>query len=447
MAFQRHEGFAILFTTDVMSEGLDLQSADCIINYDLPFNPQKIEQRIGRIDRIGQESENLTIVNMLVEEPLDQAIYEVLVERIRVFEKGLGDLPDTLIEKIETGSSLDKDEVIKTLRDNETRQKLLESDALLGLDDALDEEIEAISRTKRGGTSNLRWMAFERLMLLMLGEKHVQNAIFDTHSISFRGLDELDIKVLSRMVDIKERADVQEELQGTLTADGTLRVAFSKDSEGLYLPYFHPLMQRAVEVSYRSLFGNAAPSAIEPETLSIRGHLGEIAESTRYLLVTEFDFEGKTIQKRKWSWFSLGEENQELHELDKPTLEDIWAAYREGQITVTPAASNIQLPQRVLETIRRRHVAWIEETRAKDTAQYLLRTKADIQRYCEQMNRMRLRWQKNVDFVKSDKVSGYTRIKEHVDRLKGVVAEIESDSDHPHGIQEGLRLVAVFKFE
>jgi superfamily II DNA or RNA helicase len=448
MSFQKHEGFSVLFTTDVMSEGLDLQSADCIINYDFPFNPQKIEQRIGRVDRIGQESENLTIINMFVEGPLDQEIYEVLVKRIGIFERVVGDLPDTLIEKIETGSALDRDEAIRALRENETRQRLLESDVLIGVDEALDDEIETISRTKRGGVYNLRWMAFERLMFLMLGEKQMQKATVDNDSIAFRELDELDVNVLSMMVDIKDRADVREELQGALTEDGTLRVAFSKDSNGLYLPYFHPLMQRAVEASYHSLFGNTDLNDIKTETLSIRGRLKEITDETRYLLLTEFDFEGKAFHNRKWSMFSLDEENQELHELDKPILEDIWTAYKDGQITLAPVAINVQLQQRTLEAIRQRYDAWIDKTRARDTAQYLLRTKADIRRYDEQLNRLRLQWQKDIDFVQcEDENVGFVLIKQHVDRLRGVVAEMESDSNQHNGVYGNLRLLMVFKFE
>jgi len=446
MAFQRHEGFSVLFTTDVMSEGLDLQSADCIINYDFPFNPQKIEQRIGRIDRIGQESENLTIINMFVEGPLDQEIYEVLVKRIGIFEKGVGDLPDTLIEKIETGSALDRDEVIRALRENETRQRLLESDALLGLDEALDDEIETISRTKRGGVYDLRWMAFERLMFMILGENQIQKAMVDTDSIAFRELDEVDVKVLSKMVDIKDRADVKEELQGTLTTDGTLKVAFSKDSDGLYLPYFHPLMQRAVEVTYRSLFGNTDLNNIKTETLSIRGRLKEIPEGTKYLLLTEFDFKGKAIHNRKWSWWSLGE-SQEMHELDK-TLGDIWIAYRNGQIAITSVAENIGLPQKAMETIQRRYEEWVNEMQNKDTAQYLLKTKADIRRYGEQLNELRLRLRKDADHVQSEETArNAARIKEHMDRLKGTRAHIASVSHRCEGISGNLRFVGVFSLE
>lgn len=448
VAFKMHEGFSVLFTTDVMSEGLDLQSADCIINYDLPFNPQKIEQRIGRIDRIGQESKNLTIMNMLVEEPLDQEIYKVLVKRIKIFEKGVGDLPETLIEKIETVGTLDEDEVIRAVRENETRQKLLESDALLGLDDALDDEIETISRTKRGGAHNLRWMAFERLMFLILGEKHMQKAIVDTSSITFREVDEADVNVLSKMVDFKERADVKEELLAALSADGTLKIAFSRDSNGLYLPYFHPLMQKAVEVSYFSVFGDMDLNSIKTETLSVRGSLKGITEKFRYLVLTEFDFRGKIIRNRKWFWWSLEDESQEVNKLDRSLLEDIWIAYKNGQIAIASVAENIGLPKNAVETIQRRYERWIDETQSQDIAQYLLKTKADIKRYREQLSRLQPQLLKEGNNVLSEETArNAARIEEQVDRLKRAEALIESGSIHYEDASANLRIVAVFRVE
>lgn len=110
MRFQEHEGFAILFTADVLSEGLDMQCADCIVNYDMPYNPQRIEQRIGRVDRIGQKYPRITILNLLVKGSLDLEIFDILLSRIGVFEQYLGDTPPTLSEPIDIGN-LDKKKI------------------------------------------------------------------------------------------------------------------------------------------------------------------------------------------------------------------------------------------------------------------------------------------------------------------------------------------------
>jgi superfamily II DNA/RNA helicase len=54
----------ILLGTDAASEGLNLQQFSALINYDLPWNPMRVEQRIGRIDRIGQEAPTVQILNL-----------------------------------------------------------------------------------------------------------------------------------------------------------------------------------------------------------------------------------------------------------------------------------------------------------------------------------------------------------------------------------------------
>lgn len=80
----------IMLFSEVGCEGLDYQFCDCIVNYDLPWNPMKIEQRIGRIDRRGQESESVTIYNLITPDTVDADIYDRCLMRIGVFESALG---------------------------------------------------------------------------------------------------------------------------------------------------------------------------------------------------------------------------------------------------------------------------------------------------------------------------------------------------------------------
>lgn len=81
----------ILLFTEVGSEGLDYQFCDMMINYDLPWNPMKIEQRIGRIDRRGQLSDVVNIYNIITEGTVDADIYHRCLMRIGVFERSIGD--------------------------------------------------------------------------------------------------------------------------------------------------------------------------------------------------------------------------------------------------------------------------------------------------------------------------------------------------------------------
>ncbi|MGE0681074.1 MAG: helicase-related protein, partial [Candidatus Binatia bacterium] len=84
------EALDILLSSEVGCEGLDFQFTDCLINYDLPWNPMRIEQRIGRIDRYGQKSESIAVINLITPGTVDAEIYERCLLRIGVFQHAIG---------------------------------------------------------------------------------------------------------------------------------------------------------------------------------------------------------------------------------------------------------------------------------------------------------------------------------------------------------------------
>ena len=93
--FRDGDGACALISTEAGGEGRNLQFANILINYDLPWNPMKVEQRIGRIDRIGQEREIL-IFNFRVNGTIEERILEVLHDRIGMFENAIGGLEPIL---------------------------------------------------------------------------------------------------------------------------------------------------------------------------------------------------------------------------------------------------------------------------------------------------------------------------------------------------------------
>jgi superfamily II DNA or RNA helicase len=88
----------ILLGTDAASEGLNLQQFSALINYDLPWNPMRVEQRIGRIDRIGQEAPVVKVLNLYVRGTIEEDTYFTLKDRIGVFEEVVGPLQPILAE-------------------------------------------------------------------------------------------------------------------------------------------------------------------------------------------------------------------------------------------------------------------------------------------------------------------------------------------------------------
>ncbi|MBN1181095.1 MAG: DEAD/DEAH box helicase family protein [Bacteroidales bacterium] len=86
----------ILICSEVASEGIDLQFCHIIVNYDLPWNPTKVEQRIGRIDRYGQQAEKIKIFNLVVEGSVEEIIYITLETRMEDIRNTLGPVADVL---------------------------------------------------------------------------------------------------------------------------------------------------------------------------------------------------------------------------------------------------------------------------------------------------------------------------------------------------------------
>lgn len=103
----------VMVATDAACEGLNLQTLGTLINIDLPWNPTRLEQRIGRIKRFGQKRETVDMLNLVFEQTVDEKIYERLSERMKNRYDLFGSLPDTIkdewIEDIETlGERLDE---------------------------------------------------------------------------------------------------------------------------------------------------------------------------------------------------------------------------------------------------------------------------------------------------------------------------------------------------
>ncbi len=93
----------VMISTDAAGESLNMQFCHVIFNYDLPWNPMAIEQRIGRVDRIGQKHPVLAY-NMLTTNSIDAKVYGIIVEKLNIILDQLGidktsDVLDSTIEQ------------------------------------------------------------------------------------------------------------------------------------------------------------------------------------------------------------------------------------------------------------------------------------------------------------------------------------------------------------
>jgi superfamily II DNA/RNA helicase len=86
----------LVVATDAACEGLNLQTLGTLINIDLPWNPSRLEQRLGRIKRFGQARKFVDMLNLVYSETQDEKVYNVLSERLKDTYDIFGSLPDTI---------------------------------------------------------------------------------------------------------------------------------------------------------------------------------------------------------------------------------------------------------------------------------------------------------------------------------------------------------------
>ncbi len=153
----------IMLMSEVGAEGLDLQYARVLVNYDLPWNPMRVEQRIGRIDRIGQKAESIAIVNFHVLDTIDGRIFEHLHNKIRIFEDSVGGLEGILgavqeitrqyfareLSKPEIERQLQQSALAAVQRAEDERQLETSEGALLAFNDLLSERVYESKRLDR----------------------------------------------------------------------------------------------------------------------------------------------------------------------------------------------------------------------------------------------------------------------------------------------------------
>jgi superfamily II DNA or RNA helicase len=162
----------ILLTSEVGGEGLDLQFCRILVNWDLPWNPMKVEQRIGRIDRIGQRSPSIDIVNLIAQDTIEEQVYDRLYLRLGIIQETLGDFEPILgevisdIEKIflnpeltdaERGKELDRS--VKAAEQRKMQAEELEREApglIAHGDNILQKVKEAYAPHKRLTDTDLR---------------------------------------------------------------------------------------------------------------------------------------------------------------------------------------------------------------------------------------------------------------------------------------------------
>jgi hypothetical protein len=247
----------VLLSSEVGSEGLDLQFCRVIINYDLPWNPMRVEQRIGRLDRLGQQSPSISIINIAAMNTIEDRILERLYSRIGVFERSIGDLEPILggmIQQLEFDllscrltPQQEEDRIEQTRLALEQKRKLEadledQSQLFFGNSDFVLEQIRDARKTGRWITpAEIRSYVTDFFQKRYLGTQ----ILWDSPNAGFVTLDLAN----SARTDLAFHCRRSEETFTTLNSNpGAAVLAYTSDAANRqpsaeFLTHFHPLIR------------------------------------------------------------------------------------------------------------------------------------------------------------------------------------------------------------
>jgi SNF2 family DNA or RNA helicase len=142
--FRDEKEIRVLLSSEVGSEGIDLQFCHVLVNYDLPWNPMRVEQRIGRIDRVGQEANRLIIVHFKILDTIEDRLYTRLHEKLLQFQNSIGDLEPIIGKEIQ---DLTLDLLRQDLSPEEEEARIVKTERVL------TKRIEETKRLEESGES------------------------------------------------------------------------------------------------------------------------------------------------------------------------------------------------------------------------------------------------------------------------------------------------------
>ena len=185
--FRKSRNDNVLLSSEVGSEGIDLQFARIVINYDLPWNPMRVEQRIGRIDRLGQQAPKINVWNLFYENTIDARIYYRLFERLRIFEGALGSLEPVLGKMIR---ELERDLFSELLTPQEEEERIEQTRQAIENRRLIEDDLESqASHLTAYGDYILNQVKAARDLHRSISAQDIQSYVTDFFGIHYQGSD------------------------------------------------------------------------------------------------------------------------------------------------------------------------------------------------------------------------------------------------------------------
>ncbi|HNW27526.1 MAG TPA: SNF2-related protein [Spirochaetota bacterium] len=238
----------ILISTEAGGEGRNMQFCNILINYDLPWSPLKIEQRIGRLHRFGQ-ADDVYIYNFSTKDTVAERVLEILARKLRLFEESIG-APDVLLGQIEDELKLGS--------------LFMEMAAGLRSNAAVDDEVERRLELARRGYEKISELAvadridfnYDEYYRVTLKERKFSNSRIENFVNRLMESDDGAARFLARDRDGLYRVACENEGGEPVWRAGTFDSVTALDREQLeFLAFGHPVIDRLVAHCQDRAFG------------------------------------------------------------------------------------------------------------------------------------------------------------------------------------------------
>ncbi len=308
--FRISKKLSILISTEIGGEGRNFQFCRILINYDLPWNPMKLEQRIGRLDRIGQESREIYIYNLFMEGTIETDVISALLKRISLFEESIGIL-EPIIGKIEKDFKkliFIEDEKKKRNKLNEFYRTLDEEiqkakEIEMQLDDLM---IDKKSFQMEGLITSLAScidvkLSHNELFLLM---KYFFN--LDNNKYGYLKVSEEDFEKVKDDFELQSKIKLKDMLLKNLNYKflreylGTFSLELARKKEEIdFFALGHPLINGILDYCINDEFhGNFSILGLKKKILEKYYDLKSIKKEELYLFIFTIKFQGYIIENQ-----------------------------------------------------------------------------------------------------------------------------------------------------
>ncbi|MFX1427242.1 MAG: SNF2-related protein [Promethearchaeota archaeon] len=320
--FRNQQGFSILLSTEIGGEGRNFQFCRTLINFDLPWNPMKLEQRIGRVDRIGQESREIYIYNFYMEGTVETDVVYALIKRINLFEESIGilepiigkvekDLKNVIFAEDDGKKRKNLNEFYRTLDDEIKRAKEIE----MQLDDLM---IDKKSFQMEGLISSLAScvdvkLTHNELALLINSFLNLSNNKY--------GFIEKDKSELMSKIKLNESFLKNSRYNLLDDYTGTFNLELAKEREEIdFFALGHPLINAVIDFCRADSFsGNYTVLEIKRNNLSSHFDIEKFIGKDLYLFIFIVKFQGYIIESQILS-VVLDGDGSEIENLDNIIL-------------------------------------------------------------------------------------------------------------------------------